>query len=505
MSKSKSNLSVPLVVSWTAHLITVASGFIVPRLIDQQMGQELLGIWDLSWSLVSYCMLLEAGIGSSVNRHVALYLKDRDFNAVNRIVTSVAFFNRAMAFLILIFLGVLILIYPKIIGYAQPELVMQGRWVVGILGFSVVLNLTGAVYTGILTGLHRWSLHHGIYTFSNIISFIGMLLVLLSDKTSLLALALVHLCTELLGRILRIVACYRFYPDLKIKRTYFDMSTMRKMFGFGGRMFVGRMSKILMGQSVSVMIATFLGPATLAIFTRSRSLVRQASVFPQKYAFMLVPKSAALSSDSDKKKLQHFAISATRNALYMILPLVVFLTLNGGLLLSLWMGPDYANPILIGVLATGFAAEMVYEPLNNILFGQDLHGKPALASLFGAICVLAIVFSLLSAGVKNLISIALAIIIPWSLVHGAYIPVFACRKLKIPVKRFLLESWAQPLACVSPFVLALLAGRIIFSERGVLFELVISGLLGSSALLFSYYLWVIPQSWKEKLTTIRRQ
>ena len=69
-------------VSWVAQFIQIAAGFIVPRWIDHGLGRETLGVWDLGWSFVSYLTLLEAGIGSSVNRHVALHRADGDATGV---------------------------------------------------------------------------------------------------------------------------------------------------------------------------------------------------------------------------------------------------------------------------------------------------------------------------------------------------------------------------------------------------------------------------------------
>ena len=44
---------------------------------------------------------------------------------------------------------------------------------------------------------------------------------------------------------------------------------------FGGRMFVGRMSQVFMIQTISILVASYLSPAALALFARPRSLVRE--------------------------------------------------------------------------------------------------------------------------------------------------------------------------------------------------------------------------------------
>ena len=39
--------------SWGGNFVFIIAGFIMPRMIDRRLGQELLGIWDFAWSLVN--------------------------------------------------------------------------------------------------------------------------------------------------------------------------------------------------------------------------------------------------------------------------------------------------------------------------------------------------------------------------------------------------------------------------------------------------------------------
>src|SRR5437660_2502691 len=68
--------------TWAGQMVFFVAGFIMPRMIDHRLGQEVLGVWDFSWSLVSYFRFVELGITSSVNRHVAKYWGQQDMNGV---------------------------------------------------------------------------------------------------------------------------------------------------------------------------------------------------------------------------------------------------------------------------------------------------------------------------------------------------------------------------------------------------------------------------------------
>ena len=60
-------------VSWLSQLVFIAAGFVMPRLIDHRLGQEMLGLWDLGWTIVAYFGLVQMGVVGSVNRYVAMH------------------------------------------------------------------------------------------------------------------------------------------------------------------------------------------------------------------------------------------------------------------------------------------------------------------------------------------------------------------------------------------------------------------------------------------------
>ena len=82
-----------VLASWAGQLVFLLAGFFMPRMIDTHVGQAALGIWDFSWSLVSYFGLANLGVGSSVNRYVAMYRAANDITSLKTAVSSVLAFQ----------------------------------------------------------------------------------------------------------------------------------------------------------------------------------------------------------------------------------------------------------------------------------------------------------------------------------------------------------------------------------------------------------------------------
>lgn len=94
-----------IIASWAGHFVFIVAGFVMPRLVNDMLGRELLGVWDFAWSLVAYFSLVEAGVASSVNRYVARYRVEDDSDSINRTVSS-ALFIVGLAGLLVILLSV---------------------------------------------------------------------------------------------------------------------------------------------------------------------------------------------------------------------------------------------------------------------------------------------------------------------------------------------------------------------------------------------------------------
>src|SRR5688572_29071321 len=74
--------------NWLWYFLVLISGFLLPRFIDRKQGGELLGVWDLGWSLTVYISLLALGVASAVNRYVARFRALADWDGLNATINS---------------------------------------------------------------------------------------------------------------------------------------------------------------------------------------------------------------------------------------------------------------------------------------------------------------------------------------------------------------------------------------------------------------------------------
>jgi hypothetical protein len=161
------------------------------------------------------------------------------------------------------------------------------------------------------------------------------------------------------------------------------------------------------------------------------------------------------------------------------------------------MGHAYANPTLITLITLGLASEIIYQPIDNLLIGLNLHGRPALVMLAAALAAVILTWLALAAGL-GLLGVAAAIGLPWTIAHGVYLPLYACKRLALRPLTFFRSIWAGPLAQAIPLAAMLAGGRALFPWQPAL-ALSSGAIVGGVYLMLTYWLWVIPENVKSHI------
>lgn len=468
----------------------IVAGFIMPRTIDRQLGQELLGVWDFAWSLVSYFRLVTAGINSSVNRYVARYRAVGDIPGVNRFVSS-AFCILGVAGLLVLGLTITVsLLLPQLFGARLGENVRDAQWVVFFLGASIGIQISLSVFNGILTGWHRWKLHDAIKTGWHAAIVAGMIIALLQGG-SLPSLAVVCFAGYILAGMTRVILAHRVCEGLRLQPSLIGWGTIRKLFVFGGKSLIPSVSDMLLNQTTSILILAYLGPAALALYARPWSLIRHMNTLVNKMAMPLVPTISSLRSTKDSEGIRALLIKSARYSFYMALPMVLVLVVFGSPILQFWMGPRYANGLIPAILAIGYFAIMVQLPAWYILMGLNAHGRAGVARFVACLCSVGLTVVALGYLRWGLVGTAVAVMLPLTIMNVVYLPRLICRRVKLDVRRYFLSAMAGPVVHVLPFAICLVGARIVFKTEPMT-GLLCGGTAGGAILTVFYWRYALP-------------
>ena len=106
------NTFIPLLL----HVVTILSGFIVPRLILSNFGSEVNGLVNSITQFLSIISFMEMGIGSVVRYNMYEPLVSGDTDRLSSVYVSAQRYFRTIALILLGYVAVLSFIYPLLVG-----------------------------------------------------------------------------------------------------------------------------------------------------------------------------------------------------------------------------------------------------------------------------------------------------------------------------------------------------------------------------------------------------
>ncbi len=471
----------PLRLNFAANIagqgVYLITGFILPRLIFDRVGATLLGVWDFGWSMTAHFMLVGAGMMSTVNREVAFCTQSADWDRLRQLVsTCFALFCGCAAVLLGVIVAAAWGLSALLPGLTAAELA-TARWVVVLLGLSIVVRFPAHVLNGIITGNERYVVHNAILVgthLATVLTAIGLLLA----GFGLAPIAAAYLGGELLAAGLKYAYARRICRQWRIRPRYVSRAMVRYVFGFGIKTFAGSLAQTVLYQTSTVLVGRFLGAEMLAVFARCRSLTLTLDRFLRRGALVFTPRASRLAAGADREALRRLILRATDYSLLLAVPGVLMLVIFGDTLLRIWMGPKFVAPLVLGILAAGHLIPMTQRASYQVLMGLAAHGRAALALVAAAVVSIALGLLLLGPLKAGLVGAALAVVIPVNLAYGVAIPALACRHVGLPVTALWLRLAGRTTLLGLGFGIPLLLVRMLVPWHGWLRLILAGGICG---------------------------
>lgn len=496
----RDRLTLNVAASWLSQLVSICVGFVMPRLIHDELGQATLGIWDFGWSIVSYLSLANFGIGANCSKYVAEFRPTGQIERLRAVMSTAHFIQLGITAVVFTIIGLLYVFVDLLFQDTIVTNVPKASEVLLLLGASLGVQMVTDAYRGIITGCHRWDIHNGINTFHALSSAIGMVFALLIGK-GLLTLAAVYFLATLAAEALRYVMSRRVCPEAEIHYRFANREDSRLIVSFGAKNLATLAGSLSVQQSINVLVAMKLGPAALAVFARPVALMRHLENFIMKFAFVLMPTASSLSGMGRTEELREFTQEMTRVGWLLAVPAAVYMLVFGPDLIGIWMGNDYVNEPLLTILALGGGLSAANRVGYRILSGMNMHGRVSAYGfgLYMATVLFAISWMTLGAG--GLLAAAVIFVAGDVLFNAALVPFFTARMLGMSVFRYVWDASHQAVIIgVLSFLLLWTVKH--FEHWDMWINILVGGFFHAVVVLTLYWYFVLSASLKVKVRTM---
>ena len=111
----KKKLLLNTMVSLVNQLLTIVCGFILPRFFLLYYGSKVNGLISSITQFLGFITLAELGVGAVVQSALYKPLAEKNNEEISKIIKSSERFFKKIAIILLIYSGILMIVYPTII------------------------------------------------------------------------------------------------------------------------------------------------------------------------------------------------------------------------------------------------------------------------------------------------------------------------------------------------------------------------------------------------------
>lgn len=113
--KSNKPVRINIIASLALQVVTILSGFIIPRLLLKYFGSETNGLISSLTQFLNYIMLIEGGITSVLMANLYKPLREKDMNRASAILSAANSFYKKMGLILIGYSVLLSVIYPLVV------------------------------------------------------------------------------------------------------------------------------------------------------------------------------------------------------------------------------------------------------------------------------------------------------------------------------------------------------------------------------------------------------
>jgi len=449
LDEAKAGIPRNVLFNWLNYGILILITFLITPLVVHGLGNTAYGVWGLIGQLLGYSSLLDFGVRIAVTRFVARHLALAQAREINKVLTTSLIFTCFSAALALVGGVVGAYLLPRL--FAIPsELLFQARLSCMVVAAGIAVTFPGSVFHGCVTATSRYDLL-SIRNISTNVTRALLLWFFLRRGYGLLAVATISTGTLYLGYGLDFLLARRLLPYVRLRREFFDVSTLRSLVTFSVYVFVLSVSWRLIFMTDNVVVGFVLGPVAVTFYTVGLQVADMLRDSLSNITALYAPLASQMDALKQKDSLRRLFLGGARMGLLYVLAGVVGLTVLGPRFLGFWLGEsfvDRSGPILI-LLAIETAFYTLALTCSQVLYGMNRHKVNAWLSLSNATANF--VLSTILIRWWGAVGVAWGTLIPAFIVEAIILPVYTASILRISLARFYRSVVLRPLIAAAPY------------------------------------------------------
>jgi O-antigen/teichoic acid export membrane protein len=451
--------------NWFATVATLAVGFLLQPFIVHRLGDVAYGVWVLAISSVSYMVMLDLGMATSVLRFISKGYATKDHQGASDALSAVLWVRLQISAVILVLSGGLAAVFPHVFK-VPPALAIDARKALLIIGLTTAISMTFGIFSATLSALNRYDLKTYVTLVQLLVRVTGVVAVLRSGH-GILAIAFCELLAALIGNSMLFYLARKTYPELSIRLSKPKWEVLRTIWSYSVYAFLITIAVQLVYQSDNLVVGAFVSASAVTFYSIGNTLCRYTQQVLGAMTATFCPAASTYEAANDLAGLRALYVNGTRATLAISLPIVITLIVRGHSFIGLWMGPRYAGPsgTVLAILATALLISLQNLTAGSIALGVEKHKVMAWWAIGEGVANLTL--SVILARKFGIIGVAVGTLIPSLAVHLFMWPNYVSRLVEVSFLQVYRNVWAPVFLSAVPFAMASYAVDVIFPARNM--------------------------------------
>ncbi len=433
----KNKLVRNLLSNQVGFIVPVFAAFFLSPYIVHTLGDALYGIWSLIMSFTGHYGLLAVGIQGATTRHIAFSLGKNDYEKMNSYISSALWFLLPAAMLCIVAGTFIVLLIGRLFRI-EAEYLFEAQAACFIVSVTIAITFAFVIFRSILTAHQRFDSLNLIRT--STVAVRSLLTVLmLSRGYKIVGLALLGLGVILVSNLFLALMTKSQCQSCKISLRNFSKQSFKTLLGYGVKAFTGHVALALVYQCDLMVIALFLPPEKITIYSLGATLLFYITQFNNAIVHVFDPYATRLYARGGIDALRPFYLQGSR-FIYIMAGIIVAGCLSFGKpFFSLWIDPEHVESAVILWI-------LVVPQLFGIgaRFGHCLLVATARIGVFNIVAVTGgitnLVLSLILVQFWGIRGVAVGTLIPMIIIDGVWFIPYIARITGIQTFRIYFRS-----------------------------------------------------------------
>jgi O-antigen/teichoic acid export membrane protein len=415
------------IANWSGRLVELLLGFLITPFILHRLGDTQYGLYMVIGAVFGQGALLDFAITPAVIKYVAEHRAQRDDARLSSLIATAQVLYFAIGFLTLLLTVALAATLPNFFN-VPPSEHSRATFVVLLMGLRLAVTMPCKAASAVLWGLHCYGRANAINVFGAVASAAAIVVTLLL-RGDIIDMVAATIPVTLAAQVLTFWCVRRVAPELRFSLRGARREFVKTVASFSASLSLAHVAYNVQTKSDEIIIGAFLPVSGVAPYAIAGRLAAVPPLVAEQALGGFLPLSSELHAKGDSDRLRSLYIAGSRITLAICIPLAGILVALAGLLLTAWVGAQYAvyAPILV-VLTLAGVLEISHWPGQVILQGIGRHQGLGIAYLCAATAKLglAVVF----VRPYGLMGVALATLVAGAGLSFIYILPYTARTLR---------------------------------------------------------------------------